>query len=69
MRKLQDTIEVVQKERDRPLSETEAAIISRTNSNADDDDGNDLLGLLEHDDDGEILSAHDRLAAFFLQLQ
>jgi hypothetical protein len=66
LQKLQDTLEVVQKEQSRPLSQTEVAIISRSNSSEDNDD---LYGLLSQNEDEEILSAEDRLAAFFHLLQ
>eukprot|EP00339_Tiarina_fusa_P005588 CAMPEP_0117047604 /NCGR_PEP_ID=MMETSP0472-20121206/32895_1 /TAXON_ID=693140 ORGANISM="Tiarina fusus, Strain LIS" /NCGR_SAMPLE_ID=MMETSP0472 /ASSEMBLY_ACC=CAM_ASM_000603 /LENGTH=278 /DNA_ID=CAMNT_0004760361 /DNA_START=153 /DNA_END=989 /DNA_ORIENTATION=- len=67
LQRLQDTIEVVQKEQSRPLSQTEVAIVSRTNSS---EEGEDLYGgFLSQNDGDELLSAEDRLAAFFQLVQ
>lgn len=79
---LQSTMEVIEKEtdKDRPMSQTEVAIISRTNSTAmddeqDEDDGTSLLSrmmaLSQPDSvlDQEPLSATDRLAQFFEYLE
>lgn len=71
---LQSTIEVIQKNtfKDRPMSQTEAAIISRSNS-ADEQD-NDWEALLSQESTsggrGELLlTASDRLARFFELLE
>lgn len=61
---LQNTIDVIQKEsdKDRPLSQTEAAIISRSNSTDEEDDFEELLG---DGNDAQVTTAVDRLARFF----
>ena len=58
MKSLQDTIEVIQKESERPLSQTDIAIISRNNSSEEEG-----LALSSHED--QDLSAPDRLLQFF----
>jgi hypothetical protein len=65
---LQSTIDVIQKEfsDDRPMSQTEAAIISRSNS-SEEDSTNDWEELLSQP--SVALSAADRLARFFQQLE
>ena len=68
-KKLQDTIDVVLKEQNRPLSQTDVAIISCNNSSSE-DDLNDLHAFLSQDsEEEEDMSPQDRLAAFFYQLQ
>jgi hypothetical protein len=69
---LQSTIDVIQKNTDknREMSQTEAAIISRCNSAEEDSDWDALLSSQDSTREGEILvSASDRLARFFEQLE
>jgi hypothetical protein len=67
---LQSTIDVIQKEsdKDRPLSQIEAAIISRSNS-ADEETTNDWQDLLLAQPTSVTLTAADRLARFFEQIE
>ena len=60
MKSLQDTIAVIQKESTRPMSQTEVAIISRSNS---EEEG--ISSILTQED--QDLSASNRLARFFQQ--
>lgn len=66
---LQNTIDVVRKEtdKDRPMSQTEAAIISRCNS--DDENNNWDMLLSQKDGDDSRMTPSDRFARFFEQLQ
>ncbi len=68
---LQNTIEVIQKEtdKDRPMSQTEAAIISRCNSGDDDNDWEMILSQGNQDVDKPRMTASDRLAHYFEYLE
>lgn len=67
---LQSTIDVIQKEsdKDRPMSQVEAAIISRSNS-AEDDTTTDWENILSQQESGVTLTAAERLARFFEQIE
>jgi hypothetical protein len=75
LQRLQDTIESIQKEqnKDQPLSQTEIAIVSRTNSMADEELMDQCMRLSQQDydptgtteRDENRMSPVERLALFF----
>jgi len=65
--RLNDTMDVVNKEMDidKPMSQTELAIVSRSNSAEDEQNENDIQRLSQGDKLTEDISASDRLALCF----